>query len=455
MIVAERRAASPGGPARAMGTASQWPGLSVGASRAMSAGAPDERPLPQAAEDRLANFDIGSIRPAGARPPPRQRGAGGQARLWAAAIALSLAVHAGALVATLVWPASNTPTAADAIPVEIVVREAAPDAAPTVSAAPQPAPAEAAHPTAPPEPSAPSAEPPSAAVVPPPAPPWPAQPDLALPEPKATISPPTSSPPDEPPPAPQPTEPAATISPPASAPPVESPPTPVEATPRPQAAPQTLKQPIATPPSPAPPPPATSQPLPQTAPLQPRARQSPKPRAEPPRAAQAKSPATALGEFETEQAAGRCAQAGGGSRLQRRCRRLSGCGVGAAVGGQALSGSRAPARPAWRRDRQFLDRRDGPGCGNFAQPVGGRRRPRRRGDRHRAPREPLSAAARWRPAHVLGAAQLQSPIASAGFFPRQLRESLPSPAHLARLAAPQRDRPRPTAGLFRLRREPC
>lgn len=312
MIVAERRASSPGGTTRAMRTASQWPELSVGASRARSAGAPDEKPLPEAAEDRLANFDIGSIRPAGARPP--QRGAAGQARLWAAAIALSLAVHAGAIVATLVWPSPNSPTAADAIPVEIVASEAAPDAAPT-------APAEAARPTPPPEPIAPRTESPPAPVVPAPAPPEPAQPVLPPLEPIATVLPPAPAPPVEPPPAPQPpeavrpasppAEPAATIPPPASAPPVEPPPAPVEPTPQPEAAQKAPQEPIATPPSPAPPlsptapelpaplpapPPARPQPPPQTAPPQPRASQLAKPRAEPPRAAPARAPTTAPAE---------------------------------------------------------------------------------------------------------------------------------------------------------------
>ena len=272
-----------------------------------------------------SGFNIAAIRP-GIEYPPPLGGIGGGARIWTAAIALSLGLHAVGLIALLVW---STPplTAPDSIPVEIIVEEAPPQKleptpVPEEALAPVPPPAPLATP--PPNPIEPPATaeqtaPAAAAPAPPPASaaplPVPAEPPSAdeqtAPAPATTLPPPAEPPSVDRQAAPAlatPAPPPVPIEPPSVAEQAE----PIAATPAPLAAPPAV--PVVPPqvsqeaPALATPPPtlAKPEPPPIAAPVLARAaapmRQPVKLRAEPPRKIQPQAPAqTSLTESKPKE----------------------------------------------------------------------------------------------------------------------------------------------------------
>ena len=115
-------------------------------------------------------LDFSAIRPGAGRSRPSPRAAASR-RIWTAALALSLGLHAAAFVAILVWPSPpELETPPDAIPVDIVVEEAAKDAPPPSSLEPTPPDAPPKELPPAPEPPPPQTESAAAPAAPPPAP---------------------------------------------------------------------------------------------------------------------------------------------------------------------------------------------------------------------------------------------------------------------------------------------
>jgi periplasmic protein TonB len=243
VIVAGHPPSAPEATMPQMRTRREWPELGVGPNGdavAPAGGAPRGRSLANVARGPSAGFDSATIRAGPARSPP-SRGAPDCARFWATAIALSLGVHAGVFVAILVWPSPPpSPASVDVIPVEIVIGEAAQDAAPPARLEPAPAAAAPELVGAPKDPPPVPVQP----VQPAPAPPGlerieAAEPAASSPgpptPPPGPIEPPPSS--EQPvlaaPPAPEPPPPAATLQ--ARAPPAAQEPAGSRAEPPPRA----------------------------------------------------------------------------------------------------------------------------------------------------------------------------------------------------------------------------